>query len=135
MVRKFFRRLLWRGYNLKELTTSFQEASAYLEGKHNSRRIFVSAATKRKRKNKEPEAKDNDDNTDLYYHAEYHPRGVPRRDIQQAYTDTLRKTGLFKRQIVAFSRPKNIGDLLSPSDLPERTGNNPSNYLIVMSQT
>jgi hypothetical protein len=44
----------------------------------------------------------------LFLHAEFRPRGIPRRTIRQLYNRTLAKTKLFDDFIVAYHRPKNF---------------------------
>jgi hypothetical protein len=53
----------------------------------------------------------------LFLHAEFHPRGIPRRTIRQLYNRTLAKTKQFDNFIVAYHRPKNLRDLLSKTKL------------------
>jgi hypothetical protein len=53
----------------------------------------------------------------LFLHAEFHPRGNPRRMIRQLYNHTLAKTKLFDDFIVAYHQPKNLRDLLSKTKL------------------
>jgi hypothetical protein len=73
----------------------------------------------------------------LFFHLPYHPRGISRRFIQQQHknicksTDNLGDSFLrmknedtgstmrIKKLMVAYSRPKNIRDLLTPSKLTE----------------
>ena len=129
LVTLFAAQLLKRGYSKQQITESFNDASKYLRSKHGDRKIYLSKATLERRARTSSKPQDNLNNT-IIYHAEFHPRGVPRKRIQQIYGDTIQKTGLFDRQIVAFSRPKNLRDLLSPSTLPQVGRNNPSDFII-----
>ena len=130
LVTLFASRLIHRGYNIKTISTSFLEASDYLRSKYGDRKVFVQLSTRRKRANR-IDNNSNENNNTIYYHTQYHPRGIKRRKIQQIYGKTIARTGLYKRKIVAFSRSKNLRDLLSPLTLPTVDRNNPSNLLIV----
>eukprot|EP00978_Attheya_sp_CCMP212_P018548 scaffold50888_cov61-Attheya_sp.AAC.1 len=48
----------------------------------------------------------------LFFHLEYHPRGIPRHAIRDIYKESLEPHSGFKRMVVAFSRPKNLRDAL-----------------------
>jgi hypothetical protein len=53
----------------------------------------------------------------LFLHAEFHPRGIPRRMIRQLYNRTIAKTKLFDDFIVAYHQPKNLRELLLKTKL------------------
>jgi hypothetical protein len=47
----------------------------------------------------------------LFFHANFHPRGIPRHMIGQLHDRTLIKMKLFDDFIVAYHRPNNLQDL------------------------
>lgn len=107
-VQLFAQRLHRRGYTKNFIFFSILEASKYLQKKYkNSKKI--------KRKHKET-YKDEENNT-LFFHREFHPRGIPNYAIQDAYQRSIGKLCLFKQMTVCNSRPKNIRDILMPSKL------------------
>jgi hypothetical protein len=65
----------------------------------------------------------------LFQHGEYHPRGVPRRDIRRIYKETLGNDSDFDRFVVAYSRPRNIRDALIKSTLSDTEGVRASSFL------
>jgi hypothetical protein len=96
-----------RVHDIATIVSLFKEAAELIEHKHsltgmatsNSNNIHPTRAIK------------------LFLHAEFHPRGIPRRTIRQLYNRTLAKTKLFDDFIVAYRRPKNLRDLLSKTKL------------------
>ena len=66
----------------------------------------------------------------LFLHLEYHPNDVPRRQLWQAFTEECAllqepiDDGEFgpKQLIVAYSRPRNLGDKITSSKLHEASG-------------
>ena len=85
---------------------------------------------RKKRQHSEPMELDGLHDKTIYFHAEYFPWGVKISQIQNIFHNTVAWTRLFTQQIVAFSRPKNLRDLLPPSTLPDVAGQNPSDYLV-----
>jgi hypothetical protein len=55
----------------------------------------------------------------LYIHWEFHPRGIQRHQLRQMYVRTLSHHSGFDQMIVAYSRPRNLRDLLMPTTLKE----------------
>ena len=66
--------------------------------------------------------------TPLYLHWEYHPHGITRRDIRHIYDTTLAGHSGFDRMIVAFSRPRNLWDMLMPTSMKEPPKRQASNF-------
>lgn len=66
----------------------------------------------------------------LFFHWEYHPNGISRRDIRRAYEETCAgDSGFnFDRFVVAFSRAPNIRDALMPTRLSEPAGSRASDH-------
>jgi hypothetical protein len=65
----------------------------------------------------------------LFFHTEYHPRGVSRRDIRRAFSDTLAGHCGFDRFVIAYSRPRNLRDALTRTKLLEPEGFRTSDFL------
>ena len=127
MVTKLFERLIARGYNRTELGILFDEVAKKL------------GSTSYRQKDKANQCKTNG-NTDkegnLFFHLPYHPKDVSRKFIQKKYEEICEKLdnlgesfrtarneagGLMTipKLTVAYSRPKNLRDILSPSRLLE----------------
>jgi hypothetical protein len=94
----------------------------------NIRQLFLEVA---KTLSRQPTRRDAvDSRNTLFFHWEYHPNGISRRDIRQAYMETCgRHCGFdFDRFVVAFSRPRNLRDALIPTRLSEPAGSRASDY-------
>jgi hypothetical protein len=65
----------------------------------------------------------------LFFHTEYHPRGVSRHDIHRAFSDTLTGHCSFDRFVIAYSRPWNLRDALTQMKLLEPQGFCTSDFL------
>ena len=92
------------------------------------RELFLEVGT---RLSRHPTPCDNvDPRKTLFFHWEYHPNGISRRDIRRAYTETCAEdSGFdFDRFVVAFSRAPNIRDALMPTRLSEPAGSRASDY-------
>lgn len=125
MVSRLFERLITRGYNRETLTTLFMEVATKLDSPS-----YKSKKSRSKPSSKAPEI------NQLFFHLPYHPKGVSRRFIQQQYKlhcerpdeigESFRNYKFsdgsslnIDKLTVAYSRPKNLRDLLSPSRLLE----------------
>ena len=125
-VRKLFRRLLARGYDRDTLVTLFNDVALKLK-QH---------STRKPGKNKVADLNLFCANSPLFFHLPYHPKGVSRSSIQQAYKRTCESVDTsgesFKKMktetggimrvpklTVAYNRAKNIRDVLTPSTLEE----------------
>jgi len=126
LVQQFYRRLLVRGYQPSMLTPLFREADARL---------------------KQPKEKDEDKEKGLFLHLQYHPNDPPSSELQQLWRDHISepdgKTPLaevpnlgkpplpigIRRMIVAYSRPPNLGNILSYRKLRTPNGRPVSSYI------
>ena len=102
---RFAENLMARGYTRDTIEPIFIEASARFDIEA-SQPVAVDKA--------EDKAKGA-----LFYHVEFHPRDVGRRTIRQAFDRYLKPVTDFNRFIVAYHRPKNLGDRLSRTKLHE----------------
>ena len=68
----------------------------------------------------------------LFLHYEYHPSGMPRGEIRQIYQSTcgelLESCLGIKQMTVAYSRPKNVRDVLVRAKLHQAPGHGASTY-------
>ena len=72
----------------------------------------------------------NEDKKTIFFHLPYHPRGIQRQEIRKHYTNTLNRVLNTTRTLtVAISRPKNLGDSLCHTRLPNLHGKNPSHVI------
>jgi hypothetical protein len=121
------RRLIARGYILAQLMPLFIEAEARLAnlqrtGPRNPdvQNAGHSDATATETKTQP-----------LFFHLQFHPRGIQRAQIRAAYNETLAPLlEQDRRLIVAVSRPRNLRDRVCSTRLPDITDNNPSDYII-----
>ena len=73
----------------------------------------------------------------IVLHLEYHPNDIPRKRVRQLFAETcepllsrdINNGGLgIKRTIIAYSRPRNLKDLLQSAKLYEKKGKEVSTY-------
>jgi hypothetical protein len=118
---QFFQHLLDRGHNATHLAHLFMSAASKFDAE--SRMTSVQLTMSKKISQAEP--KDT-----LFFHLEYHPRGIPRHTIRDIYNESLEPHSGFKRMVVAFSRPKNLRDALMRTQMDEPTGSRASDYIL-----
>jgi hypothetical protein len=94
LLTKFIRRLLDRGHKLEDLTPLLLQAASAID-RHNA------------------PPPNNDTTSTLYLHWTYHPDGLQRQDLRQAFDTTLKDALPYDRMQVAISRPKNLRDILT----------------------
>ena len=128
IVSLLFQRLLARGFEYEKLVSVFKEAAACVDKKQQWNHVEKQQYKQRRNAGDET----------LIFHREYHPCDVGRKTIQKAFKthmlkedDTLKKAAVgnnnevrkgisemgMNRMIIAYSRPKNLRDLLCPSKL------------------
>jgi hypothetical protein len=110
----FAERLIARGHNKTLVRDLFMEAASDLDQAHRHNRR---------------QCHDAEPSNTLFFHQEYHPRGVPRRAIREAYRRILDGHVGFNRFIIAYSRPKNLRDALIKTRLDEPEGRRASNFV------
>lgn len=128
-INKLFKRLVARGYKPDFLTPLFQKAATTI--KTTTRNLQTTALT----------IPNNNNTTSVFLHLEYHPKNPTSKQIQQLFhthlyqpisaTDNLplpeirNNKGIengIQRLIVGYSRPFNIGNLLSSRIIDETSG-------------
>ena len=65
----------------------------------------------------------------LYLHWEWHPRGLTRQQLRQAYNEHLQGHDGFDRLIIAYARQQNLQGSLTSSRLDEPPGQNTSDLI------
>jgi hypothetical protein len=110
-------RLMARGYSKQLLTPLFIEATERLSSlDDNKQQGAITAELAAAAKDKKP----------IFFHLPYHPRGIQRTTIRKIFDASLKKVLPHRPLIVAVSRPKNLGDRVCQTRLPDVPGNNPS---------
>jgi hypothetical protein len=116
-VRRFAERLVARGHSQETVRQNCLEAAKSID--------TIERAGRLRRDDADPS------NT-LFFHWEYHPRGISRQLIRREYKEHCDgKTG-FARMVVAFSRPRNLRDAIIKSKLPDKEGENVSDVYAKM---
>jgi len=98
ILSKFIIRLANRGHHLNDLIPLLQQAALKLSNanSHGARAISTN---------------------NLYIHQMFHPNGLQRTDIREAYNATLKPFLNFEKVTVAISRPRNLKDVLTKTAL------------------
>ena len=101
------------------------------------KKVFFSAlqkiTTKRNIPNAATTAAPDSNKKQAFFHMEFHPGDIPRRDVRKIYTDTCEE--IFKDRLdiekftIAYSRPKTIGSVITKAQLFEVEGREVSKYL------
>ena len=102
--------------------------------------VFLSALKKLHKSNQVPPqatiagpAPSQDPQERLFFHQEYHPKDIPRRQIRKAYSEeceeTFRAEIGTKQFILAYSRPKTIGNIVAKAQLFEVNGREVSKFI------
>jgi hypothetical protein len=109
IARQFAERLEARGHARSTIDELFMEAA----------KAFTNKAPTRPKTAESP----------LYLHWEWHPRGLTRQLLRQAYNEHLQGHDGFDRLIIAYARPQNLRDSLTSSRLDEPPGQNASDLI------
>ena len=124
-VADFYGHLLNREYAAEQLTPLFQEAA-------------LAIAKKAKRAARTGEERwdlpTSDPSSRLFIHWTYHPRDISRRTIRQAFETilepVLKDSGLnFQQLTIAYSTPRNLGQVLTKTQLEEPEDIRVSTYI------
>ena len=124
-VSLLYRRLIARGWEREAMKKLILEACRYVQRKANTNTAVTQQT---------PEAlRDDPDENRLFIHIKYHPDDVPRQRVQQLYQQHCgelfeREIGI-KRPTIAYSRPKNLGDLITKAKLHQAPGQTSSTIL------
>ena len=122
-IRLLFNRLLARGHSHENLRLVFNDAAAKLTKVISNKKV-----------NEIRKAKSQLSSKKVFFHLPLHPHDISRKEIQRIYSDTCESTHASFHEIynsankatmkvpgivIAYSRPKNIRDVLTPSTLFE----------------
>jgi hypothetical protein len=110
-VRRFSQRLIARGHSPETVRQYCMEAASSIDS--------IERAGRKTRDTADP-------SDTLFFHWEYHPRGISRQLIRREYNERCAATSGYDRMVVAFSRPRNLRDALMKSRLPDKEGENVS---------
>ena len=115
MIRLLRDRLVARGHKRALLNDMMVKAAQKIEfGQHNQMKEEI------------------DSNERTFIHMEYHPNGISRRQLREAFEETcdmFNGTEVAIKQVtVAFSRPPNLKDKLTSARLREVAGKEASTY-------
>ena len=105
VAREFAEHLVDRGHDRDNVEALFREAAATFD-----------AANYTANHSKE------DTRHTLFFHGEYHPRGVPKNTARRIYNDTLQGHDNYSRLVIAYRRPRNLRDALMRTKLDEPPG-------------
>ncbi len=98
ILAKFIKRLHDRGHSLNNLVPLLQQAAAMIDSP--TPRPTLQAQ-----------------NSTLYIHWQFHPKGIQRQHLRKLYDEHLKPHLDFDGMTVAISRPKNLRDILSSAKL------------------
>ena len=130
-TRQFFRRLRARGYQSDKLLPLFRKAIARFADSGETQQFSPSAT---------------DPTQQIFFHVRYHPNDPPSRELQRTWRETIAKPAYTRpfaavrnhagqpinidRMIVCYSRPSNLGNLLSYRKIDTANGPPVSSYRI-----
>lgn len=124
----FANALIKRGWQWCDLKPIFTRANQSLVNTGKPLLLHLASLTKEEKK-RHFAASNIDSNKPLVFKLDFHPRGIQRQDVRQAFINSGLNALIPDRKfIVAQRRPKNLGDRLCSSTLPDIKGNNPSDY-------
>jgi hypothetical protein len=114
VARHFAERLIERGHPAHTIETLFMEAAKRFDetAKHPPTIPAVDNA----------DSLLNPDPAQYYFHLEYHPRGIPRKEIRTLFNNTVGKLLPTHKFTIAYSRPKNLRDALMRTRMEETAG-------------
>ncbi len=108
----FILRLLQRGHQITQILPILYNAAANIDNRNTKHKPIAS----------------NPDDT-LFIHWRFHPLNINNNTIRQIYNNTLKGFDGFQQMRLAISRPKNLRDILSKTDLPNIPDRNVSNII------
>ena len=110
---KFYLRLRARGYLPKQLDSLFNKGFTLTTTKQ----MPTTRAKRLANDNTNLLSTPREPNDNLILHVPFHPRNPSSKEIQQSFKNeflaTSRHVAKFKRLTIAYSRPKNLGEILS----------------------
>jgi hypothetical protein len=150
IVKQLFKRLLARGHKFEDIYPIFIEAASKVDLINNNKINKRTASVQQQRpvlhQGIHEQRKKGKARTDLFSHLPYHPRDISRKQIQEVYKKTCENkdnlgesftrlttqsgsTLPISKLTVAYSRPKNLRDILCSSTLKDLDDCNISDFL------
>jgi hypothetical protein len=150
IVKQLFRRLLARGHKFEDIHPVFLEAVAKIDSiqtnKINQRKVLPLSRLQTIRRRTSAQSKKDKNRLDMFFHLPYHPRDISRKQIQEIYKKTCENkdnlgesftrmttqsgsTMRITKLTVAYSRAKNLRDILCSSTLKDLDNCNVSDFL------
>jgi hypothetical protein len=114
VTQQFASHLIARGHNSSIISKLFLEAAGKIDQSQRSSRHHTAKATTA---------------SSLFFHVQFHPRGLSRTTIRKAYAKFCEGHTTFNRFTIAYSRPPNLRDALIKSKLRATPDYIVSNYL------
>ena len=120
-IQKLYQNLKRRGYNSEQLQQEFRNAAKNIDKKQNHQKMNTKLTT----------------TNSVFFHREYHQNDMNKKELQKEIKKLLsirnndmefRKLNILKTTI-AYSRPKNIKDLLCPTSIFQTAKTNPKTHL------
>ena len=69
----------------------------------------------------------------LFFHMQYHPKDIPRREVRKIFADTLeaaiREESGIEQFTIAYSKPTTIGSVIAKAQLHQEEGYEVSKYI------
>jgi hypothetical protein len=117
ILASFIERLLRRGHTLENLFPIFQDAASYIDSKPNQLKVTNHNLS--------------DSPNRLFFFWKFHPKGIQHATIRQLFNDSFQESLLpvFNQLTLAISRPKNLRDLLTKTDLKLPAGRQVSSFI------
>jgi hypothetical protein len=150
IVKQLFRRLLARGHKFKDIHPVFLKAAAKIDtiqtNKINRHSALPLSRLNAIRQRTAGQSKRDKNRSDMFFHLPYHPQDISRKQIQEIYKKTCESkdnlgesftrmttqsgsTMRITKLTVAYSRAKNLRDILCCSTLKDLDNCNVSDFL------
>ena len=110
-TKAFFKHLLARGHDEPTLLHLFTQASVKLDQKLSLHKNINPFTNKNLSNHKTTSIRN------IFFHTEYHPKNLNSALIQNTFSKTLQKLHYINNLTICNHRPKNIRDILIPTDL------------------
>lgn len=149
MIQLLWNRLIDRGYTPEKLLSIFEDATTKIKKKQddNIKKTIENTRNCVEHSTNLIIAKPDDKPNQVFFHLQYHPRGISRNKIQALYQDicatpdsdtgqSFKNTdtvlgGTFEidKLTVAYSRAQNLRDILNPTTMEEFEGKEVSTFI------
>jgi hypothetical protein len=122
LVSLLYRRLIDRGWEREAIRSLILEACRTIQRKAQPPAALPAQPSSN--------SLDDENKNRLFIHLKYHPDDIPRQRVQQLYQEhcgevLLRELGI-RKPTIAYSRPKNLSDLITKAKLHQASGESSS---------